>query len=184
MLAVGTSLRLPKAGAAKALDSAFGMDDVVDSAVGAEFALHRGVALECTVDTAAAGSAALAGSAVAAGAAVAVTGEAAARFGCSRRNFPSAVADRGFDAEVAAWAVAAGEGFDVAAGRLAGPAAAWRLVLVDVVSLAERCEAFEEPSSAHAIPHVVKIAAPTPSATASPPTRPMHPEALIVRATD
>jgi hypothetical protein len=77
-------------------------------------------------------------------------------------------------------ATAAGEGFAWAAGRLAvrGPAA--RSVVPVVELVADGCDEFEEPSSAQAIPHVVTIAAPTPRATASPPTRPMHVEALIV----
>ena len=83
----------------------------------------------------------------------------------------------------AADAAAAVEVFARAEGRFelcpaAGPAA-----LPAVEPVADGCDDFEEPSSAQAIPHVVKIAAPTPSATASPPTRPIHREALIVHGT-
>ena len=79
--------------------------------------------------------------------------------------------------------IGAGELVPRAEGRLAVRAAVGRSVLLVVEPVADGCDAFEARSSAQAIPQVVKIAAPTPSATASPPTRPMHVEALILHVT-
>jgi len=126
------------------------------------------------------------GSAVASGAA-----EAAGGLEYSPRNFPTAalldVVEGGSVSTAlrpgAADASAAGEDFARAEGRFELRAEAGPALLPVVEPVADGCDEFEEPSSAHAIPQVVKIAAPTPSATASPPTRPMHLEALIVHAT-
>lgn len=131
---------------------------------------------------------------------VALAAEVTLRIGCSARSFPtpslldvveggclstmfrwgSAAATAAL--EVAAAGIAAGKLLAWAAG-LEARAEAGRSVLPVVELVADGCDEFDEPSSAQAIPHVVKTAAPTPRATASPPTRPMHIEALIFHQT-
>jgi hypothetical protein len=179
ILALGTTPRLCKVGP----------DDAADSAVALGCAVAFAVASGTTVVDTAVGSGAAVDTAGGSLAAVAFAGEAATVLGCSPRNFPTPAlpdfVEGGWVGEAFrsgdAAAAAAGEVFAWAEGRSEFCAEAVPVApLVVELLVADGCDGFEELSSAHAIPHVVRIAAPTPRATASPPTRPMHIEALIV----
>ena len=188
MFAVGTARRL------RAVRSG---DGVVDSAVGTAAAFgSSAVSADAAFDTAVAAGAAdccgvasgvAVGGAVVSGAVVSLASGAARGLGRSPRDFPApavlAVVEADSVSAALADASAAGEILARTEGRLEVRAEAGPAALPVVEPVADACVELEEPSSAQAIPQVVKIAAPTPSATASPPTRPIHIEALIVPAT-
>jgi hypothetical protein len=142
-------------------------------------------------DSNAVGTDAAVGSAVVSDAVVRLAPEAAGGLKCSPRNFPTPALRAGVEGGSvltafrpgAAVATAAGEVLARLEGRFELRAEAGPAALPAVEPVDDGRVEFEEPSSAQAIPQVVKIAAPTPSATASPPTRPMNIDTLIVHVT-